>query len=318
MKSVKLSMVFAAIMLMAATTNAQDSVFKLRDSLAWMYYGSSLKFMLLNGIYCPAFSDMYWLSGTKEKNGKTYHNLYFSRSYYDCGGFLIHINVGDHYETEEDTLGLLKYPRTITSIGIREEGRRFLVDKEEYMALLEDSSYWSRVGDASYIPYEQTDDGELVLYDFNKKLREVYCKDMDGSDILLADAKNIIDKDGVRRGQFYLSNGLTIVDGIGCINSPGNFLFYLNPRPGTPIDFVRLETFYIMTKSIYIQHTIYYNDFDDLAREFLAGYKADVEELNIISETNVDEGLYLLDGRRIGMKPDKGIYIQGGKKKVAW
>ncbi len=45
--------------------------------------------------------------------------------------------------------------------------RKVYVMKDEYLELLGGYSSWKYVGDATYLSYEETEEGELVLYDYN-------------------------------------------------------------------------------------------------------------------------------------------------------
>ena len=314
----------AAMLLSVTAGKAQYYNVELLDSMIWGYYGGSFKKMLYlehtDQTYCPACDDLFYIRGTMEKNGKEYYNLKFERSFNDCGGFLMPIEVDGHYEYEEDSLGLKQgYPtyRQPLSIGIRWEDGRFYVDKEEYMSLLSDTCYCSKIGNAAYIPYEETDDGELVLYDFTKRKGDVYCKGIDGEDITVTEV-TFYQTYRPMRLRLELSNGYSLIQGIGCTNSPGSLLFYMNPRQGTPIDFVRLCGFGLERKSYNDEGVTFYSaSYDSAVREYLAGYKADIEEVQSASGDIMDDGLYLPNGMKVTEKPRKGIYIQGGSKRVA-
>ena len=97
------------------------------------------------------------------------------------------------------------------------------------MALLDKDSFWSRVGDASYIPYRETEDGELVLYDFTMEPGDSF-QHVDGHDDIVVDSVGTLTTlDGLQRRLIYLSNGCQVAEGMGCLNSGGGLLFYLNP-----------------------------------------------------------------------------------------
>jgi len=183
------------------------------------------------------------VKGGRQVNGKTYWNLEILRTIDDgyCG------------QIPDSCFYLLAFPNPFfhpTQIGIREEEGRWLVDKGEYMSLISDTCWWKYVGDASFIPYEDTGDGELVLYDFNKQAGETYGA-AEGHDPIIVDAVDFIETDdGIVRRRQTLSNGLQIVEGIGCINSPGLLLFYLNPRQSM-LDYAMLSSFFDGEKTVY-------------------------------------------------------------------
>ena len=235
----------------------------LTQDMSWFYSGGCYWYLKIlpedcwGRNFCPAFVERYNIKGMKELHGKNYFSLSFYRSSYDCvcSGYL-------HYH-EEDSLHLSFLPPPSTYIGIREENGKYLVDKEEYMALLADNSYWSRIGDPTFIPYKETSDGELVLYDFTLQSGDTCCHRKGFDPVLVNSVDTIVLGDGRARRMQTLSNGYEIVEGIGCLNSPGWWLFYLNPH-GSPIDFVRMVHF---AKGINASTTILHRDFDTMVKE---------------------------------------------------
>ena len=156
----------------------------------------------------------YEIDGPKILNGKTYGRLLMSGQHWGSRGF-------------EAQSAFYSFD---APIGIRDEGGRIYVNKEEYLNLMTDDYYWSYVGDRDFIPYEATADGELVLYDFNKSVGDVYCKMHDGSELTVTKVDTLKTEDGVMRRRLTLSNGYDLIEGVGCTNSVGYLLFWLNPR----------------------------------------------------------------------------------------
>lgn len=123
------------------------------------------------------------------------------------------------------------------SLGLREENGRVLVNYQDYMNYLSHkypngSGYRASYGDASYIPYYLTDDGEIILYDFNMKVGDKY-RHVDGyEDICITAIDSVMLNDGSKHKRLTLSNELILIEGIGCINSPGMLFDYLNPSSG--------------------------------------------------------------------------------------
>ena len=167
------------------------------------------------------FDFCYCMYDPYEKNGKTYNSMLSCTD--SKGGYYM--------------IGLA----TPTAPGIRMEGGRIYVDREEYVNYLEEEARLcavnsefsmyplSPVGDKDYIPYRQTDDGELVLYDFNMQPGDRFPSVEGHDDISVISVRTMKTRDGISRRLLTLSNGYRLLEGIGCINSPGMFFCYLNP-----------------------------------------------------------------------------------------
>ena len=115
------------------------------------------------------------------------------------------------------------------------ENGRVYVDKQEYIAAMEkeyldvleeqkrDLNPLGTVGDKDYLPYRQTDDGELILYDFNMLPGDKYPSVEGHDDISVARVETMVTRDGVSRRLLTLSNGYRLLEGVGSLNSPGMF-----------------------------------------------------------------------------------------------
>lgn len=292
---------------------AYHSVFD--DSLEWHHAGISKlpsieylrKYNLTEEDLCSQFYDQYNLWGTKEKNGKTYHNLFIYRNRDECGVFL------------PRELGyMLDYPHGFTDLqlGLREEDGRIYMDKEEYLTLISDGSYWHNIADDTYIPYPETSDGELVLYDFTKQAGDVYCSVEGHETIYVLETDSVVTLDNMIRKRLTLSNGYVLIEGIGCVNSPGLYLYYLNPRAIVSDDNVPYFDYSLMTAVLIRKNgktiNVFSQPFWDMVHDVLAD---GIREVTVGEKA--DNNMYLPDGRRIAEKPQKGIYIHKGKKRVA-
>ena len=202
-------MLLLPLLLFAVMIQADNEIF---SGMTWRYGASSYSAPLSYYSYECSLT----VNDTKELRGKTYQQL----------AFRMNAN-GSRREATLMEASLYPFPQDGELIGIRYENGRMLVDKEAYLALLTDGSYWSAWGTATDLPYETTADGELVLYDFTKSEGEVYCQLADGP-ITVTKVVTLKTQDGVSRRCLTLSNGLELVEGIGCINSPGMLLFWLN------------------------------------------------------------------------------------------
>ncbi len=282
------------------------------DSLRWNYSGISIlptidylkKMNLTEEYICIQFREQHYLLGTKEKNGKTYHNLFVFRDRVDCGVYL-----------PQELWYMLNYPQGLTDLhlGIREDDGRIYMEKEEYLSLISEGSFWHNIADDTYIPYPRTEEGELVLYDFTKQKGDVYCS-VEGHDpVYVAETETVVTKDNMVRRKLTLSNGYVLIEGLGCINSTGMFLYYLNPRTILSNDNVPYFDYTLMTgASIDNGETLIFSQpFWDMVKEVIA------DGIKVIKvEENDDKQIFLPDGRMTDTPPLGGIYIQNGRKYV--
>ena len=171
------------------------------DGMMWVFCGS------YNVVSCK-------LEGSKVVNGKTYGLLHVHSDLYGARG--TEASVSNPYNS---------------TIGIRYEDGRLYVNKEDYLELFTPEYIWRTIGDGNNLPYETTEDGELVLYDFSKNVGDTYCQLADGTTLTVTKTGVMKTEDGVTRRLLTLSNGLELIEGIGCTNSRGLMLFWLNISP---------------------------------------------------------------------------------------
>ena len=208
------------------------------DKMYWGYMGP----------WTPIDFDIV---GSKVMNGKTYGLLQMNGEIWGARS----------YEPDSNYRGFS------ATIGIRDEGGRIYVDKEEYLDLMTDKYFWSHIGRSDSLPYETTPDGELVLYDFNKNAGEVYCKMPDGSELTVSKVDTLKTEDGVSRRRLTLSNGLDLIEGVGCTNSEGFLLFWLNAKHAYTYystDYFLLLTFGVKGDNA---HYILARDYDTTIKE---------------------------------------------------
>lgn len=151
--------------------------------------------------------------GSKTINDKVYGILRIHRGFYDGA----RASEFDEY-----------YNWTTATVAIRDEGGRIYVNKDDYLNLMSDEHYWLSVGQSEPLPYETTEEGDLILYDFTKNVGDVYCKMPDGSDLTVTKVDILKTEDSVSRRRLTLSNGYDLIEGVGCTNSVGFFMFWLN------------------------------------------------------------------------------------------
>ena len=242
-----------------------------------------------------AYAYYYQTYKTYNNNGKTYLSVIASADSKD-GSYLIYL------------------PSSTKVMGIRHEGGRVYVDKQEYLEAIEKESAvcqeeqkyssvpLSPIGSRDYLPYRQTDEGELILYDFNMQPGDKYLSVEGHDDISVASVKTITTSDGVKRRLLLLSNGYKLLEGVGCLNSPGMFFYYLNPseavtRYYSGCTLTRCYSFGKLNSNIYQQ--------SDEATNI--DYAASLSTNSIIQYHD-------LQGRRLTAEPRKGVYIRDGRK----
>ena len=238
----------------------------------------------------------YWsLNGTKVSGTKEV--VQFERPDYK-GEF---VNSGGKQYISVQAWGDVKgYP-----IGIREDNGRVLANLEDYKAHIE-----AQGGNASQIPYAVTDDGEVVLYDYNMKEGDAY-----PSGITVETKEYVTLKNMEPRRCLTLSNGMVLIEGLGCINSPGMLLDYLNPPSDREDDFVYLEGFsstYGNDQSVFEPEWTFSPDGNGIGKVWWQNQTGDSGDMKC------GDGaiLYDLQGRRISRRPEKGMYIEDGQVKV--
>ena len=259
------------------------------EDVVWGYYGCYSP----NNLKLHAYYESSYFDGAYTKNGKEYHLLHFFRGFFDNSDDNIAKIWPDGYDTV-DSEG---------QIGVREEGNRIYVNLEDYLSLMSDDSQWRWAGNKNYLHYWKTEDGELILYDFNLQIGDKY-PSMDGhGEISVVDIENISTLDGVQRRLFILSNGLKIMEGFGCMNSPGLWLFYLN-HGDEPFEAAYLSIYGIKTTGSTKITPIYEWAYTP---SLVSSLKLRVPECTT---------LYDLTGRNVTKAYSMGVYIQNGRKVV--
>ena len=199
-----------ACVLAALTMSAQENPNDVTETRSDEMYCDGMRWVF-RGSYTV---ESYTLDGSKVVNGKTYGLLHVHSDGYGARG------------TEASVSDPFNY-----TIGIRYEDGRLYVNMEDYLELFTPGYIWRTIGDGSNLPYETTEDGELVLYDFSKNVGDTYCQLADGTTLTVTKTGVMKTEDGVTRRLLTLSNGLELIEGIGCTNSRGLMLFWLNISP---------------------------------------------------------------------------------------
>ena len=180
-----------------------------------------------NKFFCSALDFSH--SNERTLNGKTYGVVYWDYGIVPTSRHKFHAQ-----EAEYDG-----------SIGIRREDGRVYVDKGEYLAHLSRGFDFEQpsFGNPDYLPSSETDDGELILYDYNKEVGDMYAASVGGHSDITVEAKDHVTlSDNTEHRRLTLSNGLVLIEGIGCINSDGLLFDYLYYAKGDAENFSFLES----------------------------------------------------------------------------
>lgn len=166
-------------------------------------------------------------------------------------------------------------------MGLREENGKVLVNYEEYINYLKRLDYehteayykelaeqmgkdiklkdgktmetdnWVEGGDVNYIPYPLTDDGEMVLYDFTMQVGDKFRSVAGHDDISVIKVGTVTTVGNIERRKLTLSNGLVLIEGVGCINSPSRLFTYLNPLPRNSQTINEFRGYYVGEECMY-------------------------------------------------------------------
>lgn len=187
---------------------------------------------------------------------------------------------------------------------VRRENGCVYADYQDYLKYISHGEDFLEGSHANpdYIPYHRTNDGEIILYDYNMKIGDKYCS-VDGyEDISVVEKDVVTFEDGAPRRRLKLSNNLILIEGIGCINSNGMLLDYLNPSNEYANNFTYLSEAYCLDTRIYKNSLYKVFDMQNNRITQLTG------------KLNMKAPLFDLQGRPVQGSPKHGVYIQNGKK----
>lgn len=303
-------LLFVAALLCGCCGVRAQSVSMLSNAPRWIYFmGTGAHHDLNSGFrYCCDSDNIFYTDGTEVIGGKTYQRLCISVLHLDGGSMRSPRKTGysddDIYDGE-------------FLVGLREEGGRVYVNEAEYMDFLRGTGRKGTLGNPDYVPYERTDDGELVLYDFTMKAGDKFRSVEGYPDVWVAEVKDTLLDDNVTRRMQVLSNGMVVIEGIGCIYSAGMLPAYLNPKPAGADDMgTDISLFAVLTRFSTEQQVVFSKDFEDYEGFFVTGI---VPAATLQGGTDKDDGrapLYDLTGRRV-VNPQPGhLYIRSSKKVV--
>ena len=210
------------------------------------------------------------------------------------GGYLPHVLLNVWTVTGNDMEG------SDHELALYEKGGRVFLSEYHY------DNYMHDIHPKISSPYK-TREGRIVhyhilLYDFTLGVGDRYpCK----GEVYVKETGALTTRDGISRKTLLLTNGLVIVEGIGCINSPLGLFAYQNTEEGQALDAKgTLASFGYVNKHGGIDSV--YENGDMVLDKILPHPKRDI----------LTKAIHDLQGRRLNGMPQKGFYIQNGRKMV--
>ena len=243
------------------------------------WYASSHNGMMSSIAPVALIDDDY--AGFLEINGMVYHKM-----------FQIEQLDTDNGET-------LYAP--IRPLGVREENGKVYVLYDDFQEQVGDYLCRFELFEVP-IPYQQASESELLLYDFTLQIGDRYPSSSAYANIYVENVEMLTTEDGNPRKLLTLTNGLQILEGVGCLNCR-NVLYYLYP----PTAWKHWSSY---------QHWLI-----DYKKDGETIYKEQTLPSGIRSIVQLDKytvsGIYDLEGRKLPAKPRAGqVYIKDGRKQV--
>ena len=272
------TLLFFALMAFVFKVSAQDLAM-LSDNPQWKY--ARYRGNIFEGAEPNAvINDKD--NGLQEIGGKKYHILYQVEKLYTDNGEV--------------------FFSLVEPLRVREENGKVYVLYDDFKKQIARLSEYNL--NVVPIPYQQTSENEFLIYDFTLQTGDRYPTSSDYENIYVEKVESFLTDDSQFRKLLTLSNGLQILEGIGCLNSRnGNLLYYLYPPMAWKYN-----------------NDIYHNRLYECRKNKEVIYKEYVlpSDVNsILSYKNISKLVYFdLFGRRLEKKPTKGIYIQNGKKYI--
>ena len=169
-------------------------------------------------------------------------------------------------------------------------------DKQEAKYI---ASYYDAGGKAYMVKDGETEG--LLIYDFSAKKGDVVniydCEDEKAVEVTISDVMTVNMQGREAKCLYVETNDKSTwwIEGIGSVEG-----FEFNIGKSTPGNTIILGSCYLGDKCLYLKDDNNPNGIDSIAT----------------NTTTSDSAIYDLTGRRLNGKPERGIYIQGGKKYV--
>ena len=189
---------------------------------------------------------------------------------------------------------------------LREIKGKVLAQRESYMEFVHQTC--PHISEVYEHLYDWRED--VVLYDFTLGVGDRYpCK----GEVYVSGVSHMTTRDSVERKVLFLSNGLEIVEGIGCLNSPDGPFAYQNSSGCEPLRVVGMELGNQNAATASLLSFRKYGEGTDpiyIKGDELAGIRMPI----VVNTSN--NSLYDLTGRRLMSPPTRGIFIQNGRKYI--
>ena len=227
----RLSVIFVLLLLLSSKVSAQ-SVNMLDGDAEWIYLsetsnGDGHKEKVLYRFFTKELS--------RQIDNSVKADIYMSKHVVDDDSMLENI---ENIEFDNDNSKFMLSFLEMTNTGM------VTVDISEYINYINSSAYglFEDIEITSpFIYTSYTEPGydikDLCLYDFNSyRVGEPVCS---GLEVIephevpyITEVCDTIVNNGISRKMYILDNGMKLVEGIGCINSPGMLLSWLNFKVG--------------------------------------------------------------------------------------
>ncbi len=273
--------------------------------------------------FCLFFAVIFSVIAHAQGNEMVVPGNFWIFSYgYDEATFIVtnnkkSVNNNTYYEVErtlfsKDSMakGMMHSGPFVSSraskFWLREAEGKVYSLKDDYINVMKET-YETEMTD---VYLEENGDIEVLLYDFTLDVGHRYpCK----NDVTVATVEEMTTRDGIVRRMLHLSNGLILIEGIGCINSWGEIFGYQNFDPAANAN-----------------GSVYNSVLSRFSLDEIIIYCKGDETLSLSSPKtheikSITKNIYDLSGRRVAnssefqgssFKLPKGVYIQGGKKFV--
>ena len=152
---------------------------------------------------------------------------------------------------------------------------------------------------------------DVVLYDFSLSAGDRYpCR----GEVTVESVSSLTTRDGISRRLLSLSNGLEILEGVGCLNSPyGVFAYQNDPGTDSPGKERGTSLAGVAASDMGIHSFRKYGSDSDPV--FIIG-DVELDITPIRTELEKEDLIYDLQGRRLNRIPQKGVYIENCRKYV--
>lgn len=186
---------------------------------------------------------------------------------------------------------------------LREEEGKVYIQRQSYVNCLSGGGYeGSWMHDSIYA--DSNDGPDQILYDFTVQEGDKYpmiC------DVTVSSVEEVMTGDGVRRKLLTLSNGIQVLEGMGSVDCVGMLIGYQSTGKYYSTDGTHYYAGYSNSfypdgvESIPIGFGWITNGIGNAVREIRKGYPSHIHDLQ---------------GRHLASPPERGLYIQDGKKYV--